>query len=119
MVKSPVDAAALGLSCRSRLFEIYKVAVADKETGKVVYSSVLTVGVKDASMVDPSLVVNAAILASQKSGLPLSRLQTIGIHNHPSGDPVPSPQDTKISRLTVAACAVAGVEHIDDLGLIS
>ncbi len=36
-------------------------------------------------------------------------------HNHPSGDPTPSPEDTLITRRLMAACAVMGIavhEHL-------
>ncbi|MGC4089881.1 MAG: JAB domain-containing protein [Polyangiaceae bacterium] len=35
------------------------------------------------------------------------------VHNHPSGDPTPSPEDVSMTRAVAAACDVVGVPLID------
>jgi DNA repair protein RadC len=35
------------------------------------------------------------------------------IHNHPSGDPEPSPEDIAMTRAVAAACDVVGVPLLD------
>jgi DNA repair protein RadC len=38
-------------------------------------------------------------------------------HNHPSGDPEPSPEDVALTRRLVAAGALLGIEVLDHLVL--
>jgi DNA repair protein RadC len=40
-------------------------------------------------------------------------------HNHPSGDPEPSPEDVTLTRRLVAAGALMGIDVIDHLILAS
>ena len=35
------------------------------------------------------------------------------VHNHPSGDPTPSPEDVAMTRAVAAACDVVGVPLLD------
>jgi DNA repair protein RadC len=35
------------------------------------------------------------------------------VHNHPSGDPLPSPEDIRMTRAIVGACEVVGVPLVD------
>ena len=37
------------------------------------------------------------------------------VHNHPSGDPTPSPDDIEMTRKVAAAAAVVGVQLVDHL----
>ena len=39
------------------------------------------------------------------------------LHNHPSGDPVPSPEDMELTRRLVAAGALMGIDVIDHVVL--
>ena len=39
------------------------------------------------------------------------------LHNHPSGDPVPSPEDMELTRRLAAAGVLMGIDVIDHVGL--
>jgi DNA repair protein RadC len=62
-------------------------------------------GTVDASLVHPREVFRAAILANA-SGVIL-------IHNHPSGDPSPSPEDRAVTRQLAQAGRVVGIPVLD------
>jgi DNA repair protein RadC len=65
----------------------------------------LTRGTSCASVVDPREVAREAILAGACS--------VLLVHNHPSGDPDPSPEDIRITEEIGAVCATVGLELVD------
>ncbi|HTB63717.1 MAG TPA: JAB domain-containing protein [Opitutales bacterium] len=65
----------------------------------------LSMGTVNSTMVHPREVFRAAIVACA-AGIVL-------MHNHPSGDPSPSPADIKITRELVEAGKLLGIELID------
>jgi DNA repair protein RadC len=74
---------------------------------RVIRTEVLTVGTLDSSLAHPREVFRAATLASASS---------IAIfHNHPSGDPRPSPDDVLLTQQLVAAGEVVGIPVVDHL----
>ncbi|HEX7091370.1 MAG TPA: DNA repair protein RadC [Longimicrobiales bacterium] len=66
---------------------------------------VVTRGILDASVVHPREVFRAAILESAAS--------IILVHNHPSGDPFPSPDDREITRQVAEAGRILGIPVLD------
>lgn len=62
-------------------------------------------GTLDASLVHPREVFRAAIAESAAS--------VILVHNHPSGDPTPSPEDRTVTRQLRSAGAIVGIEVLD------
>jgi DNA repair protein RadC len=68
---------------------------------------VLSVGTLDATVVHPRDVFRVAIL--QNAGA------LIVAHNHPSGDPTPSPDDVELTRRLRAAGIVMGIDLIDHI----
>lgn len=72
---------------------------------EVVRSILISRGVLTGSMVHPREVFRAAI-AEAAAGI-------IVVHNHPSGDPTPSPEDRAITGQLVAAGAVIGIPVLD------
>jgi DNA repair protein RadC len=74
---------------------------------RVIRTEVLSVGTLDSSIAHPREVFRAATLASASS---------IAIfHNHPSGDPRPSPDDVRLTRQLMAAGDVMGIPVVDHL----
>jgi DNA repair protein RadC len=50
-----------------------------------------------------------------KEAITTSAAQMIVIHNHPSGDPTPSPEDIAITRAIVSAGKLLDIEVLDHL----
>jgi DNA repair protein RadC len=74
---------------------------------KVNAINVVAVGILNAAPVHPREVFNPAILANAAAVI-------LG-HNHPSGDPTPSPEDGEIARRLVEAGRILGIELLDSL----
>lgn len=74
---------------------------------RVITDEILFTGTVTASAVYPREVVKAALSNTAAA--------VIFAHNHPSGDPAPSPDDMAITRKLIQACALVGVtvhEHL-------
>ena len=64
-------------------------------------------GTLDATLVHPREVFKAALLANAAS--------IVLCHNHPSGEPTPSPDDLQLTRRLVGAGTLLGVEVLDHI----
>ncbi|MGB4337747.1 MAG: DNA repair protein RadC [Bacillota bacterium] len=82
---------ALFLDSRNRLLDVVTISV----------------GTLDSSIVHPREVFRAAIRAGSAS--------LIVAHNHPSGDPTPSPEDLAITRRLCTAGALIGIDVVDHI----
>jgi DNA repair protein RadC len=71
----------------------------------VVRDAPITRGTLDASLIHPREVFRLAIAENAAS--------IILTHNHPSGDPTPSPDDRSVTRQLVEAGAVLGIPVMD------
>jgi DNA repair protein RadC len=71
--------------------------------------AVISVGCLTSSLVHPREVFQEAVVARAAA--------LILFHNHPSGDPEPSPEDVALTRRLVAAGALMGIEILDHLVL--
>jgi DNA repair protein RadC len=71
----------------------------------VIGRETLSMGSLNASIVHPREVFRAAIKRSSAA--------LICVHNHPSGDPTPSPEDIQITQRLVEAGAIIGIEVLD------
>ncbi|WP_258111598.1 RadC family protein [Alicyclobacillus sp. SP_1] len=67
----------------------------------------VSIGSLDASIVHPREVLKPAILGNS-SGI-------IVAHNHPSGDPTPSPEDIAVTRRLAEACKIMGINLLDHI----
>ncbi len=72
---------------------------------RVLRTRVLSVGTLDASVVHPREVFREATAANAAA--------IVLFHNHPSGDPEPSPDDERLTERMVAAGVLMGIEVID------
>lgn len=70
-------------------------------------AAVLSVGTVDASLVHPREVFAAAMLAGAS--------RVVLFHNHPSGEPSPSPDDRALTDRLMAAGVVMGIPVIDHI----
>jgi DNA repair protein RadC len=104
------------LSTSQQIFEAYHVALRDvpKERfltvlvdgkNRVVGEVQVSEGILTASLVHPREVFSPAIRAGA-AGMVL-------IHNHPSGDPEPSPEDHEVTRRLVAVGDLVGIRVLD------
>jgi DNA repair protein RadC len=71
----------------------------------VIQELAITRGTLDTSVIHPREVFRAAITEGAAA--------LILVHNHPSGDPAPSPEDRAVTRQLVAAGALLGVPVLD------
>lgn len=72
---------------------------------RVLRSTVLSVGTLDASIVHPREVFREAVAGGAAA--------IVLFHNHPSGDPEPSPEDTRLTERLIAAGVLMGINVID------
>lgn len=64
-------------------------------------------GGMNTAQVDPRIIFRAALLANAPA--------IILAHNHPSGDPTPSPDDLNLTQRLMAAGALLGIEVLDHI----
>lgn len=104
-IRSPEDVARL-LADRLRDLEVEEFHLLALSAQRDVLREVLiSRGVLTGSLVHPREVFRPAI-AEAAAGI-------IVVHNHPSGDPTPSPEDRAVTGQLVAAGAVIGIPVLD------
>jgi DNA repair protein RadC len=90
---SPAEVyAAFGPLMEDLRREVFRVALLDAQNG-LLRDVVVSEGTLSASLVHPREVFKPAILESAAS--------VVLLHNHPSGDPSPSPEDLRLTRQLV------------------
>jgi DNA repair protein RadC len=73
----------------------------------VIGQETLSMGSLNASIVHPREVFRAAIKRSSAS--------IVCVHNHPSGDPTPSPEDIQLTHRLTEAGSIIGIEVLDHI----
>ncbi len=76
---------------------------------RVTRTTVLVSGTLNTSIVEPREVFREAALGSAAA--------IIAFHNHPSGDPTPSPEDVELTRRLAAAGVLMGIDLVDHIVL--
>ena len=76
---------------------------------QVIDTHQITVGTLDASLVHPREVFRPAIKDAASS--------IILLHNHPSGDPTPSPEDHAVTRRLESSGKTLGIDVLDHIVL--
>jgi DNA repair protein RadC len=76
---------------------------------RVIRTTVLAVGSQNTTCVEPREVFREAALGCAAA--------IVAFHNHPSGDPTPSPDDLELTRRLVAAGILMGIDVVDHLVL--
>ncbi len=74
---------------------------------RVIRTTVISTGTLDSSVAHPREVFRAAAVASASS--------VVVFHNHPSGDPSPSPEDRLVTQRLALAGEVMGIELLDHI----
>jgi DNA repair protein RadC len=106
-LRTPREAAAYLLpQFGSRPVEQFGLVLLDTKH-RVLRATVLAVGSLNATGVQPREVFREAALGAAAS--------VVMFHNHPSGDPTPSPDDMELTRRLVAAGIVMGIEVVDHI----
>ena len=102
---NPRDAAAYLLPrFGSRAFEQFGVVLLDTKH-RVTRTTVLMSGALSSSVVEPRDVFREATLGGAAA--------IVVFHNHPSGDPTPSPEDVDLTRRLAAAGVLLGIDLVD------
>ena len=104
-LRNPREAAAYLLpQFGTRPVEQFGVVLLDTKH-HVLRATVLTIGGLNATAVQPREVFREAALGGAAA--------IVMFHNHPSGDPTPSPDDVELTRRLAAAGVVMGIDVVD------
>ncbi|NOV04072.1 RadC family protein [Paenibacillus planticolens] len=104
-IRSPKDIANLLSEELRYLQKEHFVCLFLNTKNHVLAQETLSMGSLNASIVHPREVFRAAIKRSSAS--------IICVHNHPSGDPTPSPEDIQLTHRLVEAGTIIGIEVLD------
>jgi DNA repair protein RadC len=74
---------------------------------RVIRAAVLASGTLNSTIVQPREVYRAATIGGAAA--------IVVFHNHPSGDPTPSPEDVDLTRRLAAAGVLIGIDLVDHL----
>jgi DNA repair protein RadC len=106
-LQSPQQAAAFLMPAfGGRAVEQLGVVLLDTKH-RVLRTAVLTVGTLNSTSVEPRDVFREAALGGAAA--------LVVFHNHPSGDPTPSPDDVEMTRRLVAAGVLMGIDVVDHI----
>jgi DNA repair protein RadC len=108
-MRTPSEAGAyLMPTFGSRPVEQFGVVLLDAKH-RVLRTTILVVGTLSAAVIEPRDVFREAALGGAAA--------IVVFHNHPSGDPQPSPDDVELTRRLVAAGVLMGIDVVDHLVL--
>jgi len=106
-IRRPEDAAAyLMPRFGARGVEQFGIMLLDSKH-RVMRTAVLAVGTLNSSIVQPRDVFRESAIGGAAA--------IVIFHNHPSGDPTPSPDDVALTRRLVAAGTLIGIDVVDYL----
>lgn len=108
-LRSPHDAAAYLLpTFGARAVEQFGLVLLDSKH-RVLRTTVVASGTLNSTIVHPRDVFREAMLGAAAA--------IVVFHNHPSGDPSPSPEDVELTRRLRAAGVLMGIEVVDHIVL--
>ncbi len=107
IIRTPADAADLIRDQLRFLSKEHFICLFLDTKNGVVGRETLSVGSLNASIVHPREVFRAAIRRGCAS--------ILCAHNHPSGDPTPSPEDVRMTERLVEAGRIVGIDVLDHL----
>ena len=106
MVRTPADAAALlRESARTLETEVFWVLLLNAKNRLLGAPVEITRGLLDASLAHPREIFRDAVRAASAA--------LVMVHNHPSGDPAPSPEDIRITKQLVESGRVIDIRVLD------
>lgn len=107
--KTPADAAAFLLPAYGSRPVEHVGAVLLDTSRRVIKTTIVTVGTLNAAVVEPRDVFREAML--------IGAAGIVIFHNHPSGDPTPSPDDVALTKRLIAAGVLLGIDVVDHIVL--
>lgn len=106
-VKSPDEAVTAIQKTTKDLDREMLICIYLSTSGRVISASVCSVGSMDQSIVSPAEIMRTALAAGARS--------IILIHNHPSGECVPSTADEDVTKRMACVSAVMGIDLLDHI----
>lgn len=107
IIRSPRDAADLVMEELRYLQKEHFVCLFLNTKNHIIAQETLSVGSLNASIVHPREVFRAAMKCSSAS--------IVCVHNHPSGDPTPSPEDVNMTERLCRAGEIVGIDVLDHI----
>jgi DNA repair protein RadC len=108
-IRTPADAAAVLLPAfGSRQAEHFGALLLDTKH-RVIRTAIVAIGTLNSTVVEPRDVFREAVLSAAAA--------LVVFHNHPSGDPSPSPDDIALTRRLASVGEMMGVTVVDHIVL--
>lgn len=104
-IRSPKDAADYLMADMTSLKQEHFVVLFLNIKNQIMHKQTIFVGSLNASIVHPREIFREAVRRSSAS--------IICAHNHPSGNPAPSPEDIDVTKRLAEAGSIVGVELLD------
>lgn len=106
IIRTPSDASKLTMDMQNLEKEHFVVLYLDTKN-KVIGKETISIGSLDSAIVHPREVYKQAIRRGARS--------IVGVHNHPSGDPTPSPEDIALTGRLIEAGKIVGIDFLDHI----
>ncbi|MFC7364717.1 MULTISPECIES: RadC family protein [Bhargavaea] len=107
VIRSPEDAADYLMPDMSNLNQEHFVVLFLNVKNEVLHSRTIFIGSLNSSIVHPREVFREAVKRSAAS--------IICAHNHPSGNPAPSPEDIEVTKRLAEAGKIVGIDLLDHI----
>ena len=107
VIRSPEDAASYLMPDMSNLNQEHFVVLFLNVKNEVLHSRTIFIGSLNSSIVHPREVFREAVKRSAAS--------IICAHNHPSGNPAPSPEDIEVTKRLAEAGRIVGIDLLDHI----
>ena len=104
-IRSPEDAAAYLMTDMTSLNQEHFVVLFMNVKNEVLHKQTIFIGSLNSAIVHPREIFREAVKRSAAS--------IICAHNHPSGNPSPSPEDIEVTKRLTDAGALMGIEVLD------
>lgn len=106
-IRSPEDAASYLMTDMASLSQEHFVVLFLNVKNEVLHKQTIFIGSLNSSIVHPREVFREAVKRSAAS--------IVVAHNHPSGNPAPSPEDIEVTKRLMEAGSIMGIETLDHL----
>ena len=106
-IRSPEDAANFLMPFMTSLQQENFVALYLNVKNQIIHQQTVFIGSLNASIVHPREIFRVAVRRASAS--------IIVAHNHPSGNPVPSPEDIDVTKRLIEAGQILGIDLLDHI----